>query len=272
MAIDAIVVNAVHPARFRRDEVERLRGVTADRPVTRAACPPLSPSTGGRARSTLRCDACGGARARRSPRSRASSSPSSGVRSSSACLPSWSGGCDRRLARPQGGLHLRGLGRRRQDDHLGGDRAGDGRARQEGGGADDRPREAARELARPAGARQRGAAREGRRGRRAVGDDARPQAHLRRDRRVARARRAHARRGAVEPDLPGALERRRRLAGVHGDGEAPRAPPGGPLRPARARHAAHAQRARLHRRAEEARRRSSTRARFRRSPGRACWG
>jgi anion-transporting ArsA/GET3 family ATPase len=37
MAIDAIVVNAVHPARFRRDEVERLRGVTADRPVTRAA-------------------------------------------------------------------------------------------------------------------------------------------------------------------------------------------------------------------------------------------
>jgi hypothetical protein len=37
MAIDAIVVNAVHPARFRRDEVERLRGLTAGRPVTRAA-------------------------------------------------------------------------------------------------------------------------------------------------------------------------------------------------------------------------------------------
>jgi anion-transporting ArsA/GET3 family ATPase len=37
MAIDAIVVNAVHPARFRTQELERLRNVTSDTPVTQAA-------------------------------------------------------------------------------------------------------------------------------------------------------------------------------------------------------------------------------------------
>ena len=63
---------------------------------------------------------------------------------------------------------------------------------------------------------------------------------------------ADPRRRAREPDLPRAVERGRRLAGVHGDGEAPRAAPGRPLRPARARHAADAQRARLPRRAAAA--------------------
>ena len=52
-----------------------------------------------------------------------------------------------------------------------------------------------------------------------------------------------------KPDLPADLQRPRRLAGVHGDGEAVRAPHRGPLRPARARHAADPQRARLPRRA-----------------------
>ena len=51
-----------------------------------------------------------------------------------------------------------------------------------------------------------------------------------------------------EPHLPRGLERDGRLSGVHGDGEALRASPGGPLRPARARHAADPARARLHRR------------------------
>ena len=37
IAIDAILVNAVHPARFRPPEVARLRGVTGGTPVTRAA-------------------------------------------------------------------------------------------------------------------------------------------------------------------------------------------------------------------------------------------
>jgi anion-transporting ArsA/GET3 family ATPase len=37
MAIDAIVVNAVHPARFRARDVERIRGASADAPVTQAA-------------------------------------------------------------------------------------------------------------------------------------------------------------------------------------------------------------------------------------------
>ena len=37
MTVDRIVVNAVHPARFRPDEIERLRSVTSDAPVTKAA-------------------------------------------------------------------------------------------------------------------------------------------------------------------------------------------------------------------------------------------
>ena len=57
-------------------------------------------------------------------------------------------------------------------------------------------------------------------GRRAVGDDARRQAHLRRPDRMARARRADPRRGALQPDLSGAVERGRGVAGVHGNGEA----------------------------------------------------
>ena len=85
--------------------------------------------------------------------------------------------------------------------------------------------------------------------RRAVGADARRQAHVRRADRAARARRADARRGAVQPHLRPALQRRRRLAGVHGDRQALRPRRERPLRPARARHAAVAQRARLPRRA-----------------------
>ena len=60
---------------------------------------------------------------------------------------------------------------------------------------------------------------------------------------------ADARRGPRQPHLPAALERGRRLAGVHGDGQALRARPRGRLRRDRARHAAVAQRAGLPRRA-----------------------
>ena len=56
----------------------------------------------------------------------------------------------------------------------------------------------------------------------------------------------------AQPDLPAALDRGRRLAGVHGDREALRARPRRRLRRARARHAAVAQRARLPRRARAA--------------------
>ena len=59
----------------------------------------------------------------------------------------------------------------------------------------------------------------------------------------------HARRGVRQPDLPAALGRGRRLAGVHRHREALRARPGRRLRRARPRHAALAQRARLPRRA-----------------------
>ena len=158
-------------------------------------------------------------------------------------------------------LRLRRLGRRRQDDHLGGDRRRDGGARQAGRGADDRPGEAARRLARAARARQRrapgrpGAVRGGRRRhrrRRALGDDARREADLRRGRPRARPRRRDPRADPLQPHLPAALVGARRLAGVHGDGEALRDPRRGPLRPARPRHAAVAQRARLPRRARTA--------------------
>ena len=58
--------------------------------------------------------------------------------------------------------------------------------------------------------------------------------------------------GPEQPHLPADLERPRRLPGVHGDGEAVRAPHRRRLRPARPRHAADPQRARLPRRAETA--------------------
>ena len=81
-----------------------------------------------------------------------------------------------------------------------------------------------------------------------MGDDARPQAHVRRADRAGRAD-ARARGGDQgQPRLPRALDRRLGLAGVHRDREALRARPGGRLRPAGARHAAVAQRARLPRR------------------------
>ena len=85
---------------------------------------------------------------------------------------------------------------------------------------------------------------------RAVGDDARRQGDLRRAGRAPGARRGVPRPGARQPHLPADLQRARRLAGVHGDGEALRAAQRGPLRPARPRHAADPQRARLPRRAE----------------------
>ena len=138
--------------------------------------------------------------------------------------------------------------------------ARDGRARAARRRRDDRPRAAARRprsgsrsSATSRGWSTRALRRPRRRGRRrAVGDDARRQAHVRLADRAARARRAHARRGVREPDLPAALQRGRGLPGVHGDREALRARPGGRLRPARARHAAVAQRARLPRRAAAA--------------------
>ncbi len=85
-----------------------------------------------------------------------------------------------------------------------------------------------------------------------MGDDARRESNLRRADRAPGAGRGVARPGAEQPDLPADLQRPRRLAGVHGDGEAVRAAHRGPLRPARARHAADPQRARLSRRAETA--------------------
>ena len=68
-------------------------------------------------------------------------------RSSPTC---WSRRCERRggAARRPARLRHGRLGRRRQDDDLGGRRDGDGGTRAEGGGRDDRPGAAARERAR----------------------------------------------------------------------------------------------------------------------------
>ena len=63
---------------------------------------------------------------------------------------------------PAGGqarLRLRRVGGRRQDDDLGGDRAGHGRPRRQGRGGHDRPGQAAGQRARARGARERAAAR-----------------------------------------------------------------------------------------------------------------
>ena len=119
------------------------------------------------------------------------------------------------------------------------------------------PAQAARRLARARGARQRAAARRPRAARRArhrvQGELWAMMLDAKRTFDALIERLApddgDARRGVREPDLPAALQRGRRLAGVHGDREALRARPGGRLRPARARHAAVAQRARLPRRA-----------------------
>ena len=75
-----------------------------------------------------------------------------------------------------------------------------------------------------------------------------------------------------QPHLPAALQRRRRLAGVHRDRQALRPRRERRLRPARARHAAVAQRARLPRRARSASPASSRAARSRSSCARPGFG
>ena len=84
--------------------------------------------------------------------------------------------------------------------------------------------------------------------RRAVGDDARPQAHVRRADRADRAGPGKRPGDQGQPRLPRAVHRGLGLAGVHRRGQAVRPRPGGRFRPAGARHAAVAQRARLPRR------------------------
>ena len=124
-------------ARTRRPRLARPR---------RPRSPPRSPSTGGRSRQREQLERL------RAEARRAGRDPSPPVRAGAAAAraraavgPARGARCDRALARAQGDLHLRRLGRRRQDDHLGRDRARHGRAREEGRGAHDRPRAAARQ-------------------------------------------------------------------------------------------------------------------------------
>ena len=157
-------------------------------------------------------------------------------------------------------MRLRRLGRRRQDDHLGGDRARHGRSRRQGRRRHDRPRQAAGQRARawrscttsPSRVEPGGSAPRARDPRRAVGDDARPQADF--DELIERIAPdpAAGRGDQGQPRLPRALDRRLGLAGVHRDRQALRPRPRGRLRPAGARHAAVAQRDGLPRRARAA--------------------
>ena len=148
-------------------------------------------------------------------------------------------------------------------------RSGARRAWEARGSRDDRPRAAARRRARARRARQRATPREPERAshghgiesRRAVGDDARPEAHVRRAHRAPRAGRADARRGPLQPHLPAAVRRRGGLAGVHRHREALRPAPLRAVRRHRARHASLAQRAGLPRRARPAEPASSKAAR-----------
>ena len=227
--------------------------------TTSSAPPPgrRSPSTTAPAPSAPSSPACAAGSRPRSRRCPSSSSPSWASRRRAGSRGGSADARARRHPRGQGHLHLRRLGRGRQDDDLGRDRHRDGGARAEGLRADDRPGEAARRLARHEGAGQRGEAGRpeavrgpGDRDRgRAVGDDARREGDLRRAGRPPGARRGGARPRPRQPHLPADLQRPGRLAGVHGDGEAVRAAHRGPLRPARPRHPADPQRARLPRRA-----------------------
>ena len=191
-----------------------------------------SPSTAAPAPSGPSWRGCDGGSRPRSRPSPSSSSPTSTSRRRGSSRGSSTDAGGRRAPRGQGHLHLRRLGRGRQDDDLGLDRGRDGGPRAEGLRADDRPGEAPRRLARDEGARQRGRAGRpgavrapGRRDEgRAVGDDARRQGDLRRARRAPGARRGVPGPGPRKPHLPADLQRPRRLAGVHGDGEAVRAP------------------------------------------------
>ena len=262
VAVDRVYLNGLYPERFSKAEAEQLAapgrgrgrrgagggagGALRARPgplPARPAGPPAAPGRGAGQDPPLPL------RAR--PRARGGAA----AREEALLMPTLE-----RHPRGQGDLHLRRLRRRRQDDHLGGDRDRDGGPGAEGLRADDRPGQAARRLARAEGARQRGApgrpgavrAAGGRDEGRAVGDDARRQGDLRRADRAPGARRGVARPRPRKPHLPADLQRPRRLPGVHGDGEAVRAAHRRRVRPARPRHAADPQRARLPRRAETA--------------------
>ena len=123
MTVDRIVVNALHPARFSREEVERLESVDGRPAAREPPCGPPSPSIAAPAEHAQLRRLRRGAGA---PWSRCPECSSLNWPAATTWLPgprSWSAGFrDRRLARAQGGLHLRRLGRSRQDHDLSRDR------------------------------------------------------------------------------------------------------------------------------------------------------
>ena len=239
MGIDTVVVNGLYPERFGGEDARRLAEATAGphgrvsaavrarwpappRAWTAGAASP--PSQGGRrlrdAAVPVRAGAGPGGDRSVVPR------PRTATVSTAAARPG--------AARRQEGLRLRRSGRRGQDDDLGRHRRRHGRARRPGRGGDDRPGAEAGQLARRPRARQRGASADPDR-LETAGLDPRPaggelwammlDAKRTFDQLVERrAPTADARRGSLQPDLPGAVERGGGLAGVHGDGEALRAP------------------------------------------------
>ncbi len=120
------------PDRFdaKRGGAARRRRRARASQAARAASAAPWPSTPRGGRSASSSSACArGARAG-GHACRSCSSPSSAARAGAAVATGWRRSCDRGLARAQGGLHLRGIGRRGQDHHLGGDRARHGGPRE----------------------------------------------------------------------------------------------------------------------------------------------
>ena len=152
MALDAIVVNGVMPGRYEAAEIGVLGSVNGrGGPGARAALETaLLEHRRAWAERAARPSREAGAGVSTLPFLFA---PSLGRPELDELARCWRGSCDRG-ARAEEHLHLRGLGRGRQDDYLGGHRAGDGRAREEGCGAHDRPGQAAGRSARPARAGQ----------------------------------------------------------------------------------------------------------------------
>ena len=243
IAVDRVYMNAMYPERFGEEEAAKLERVLeiTEGPPRGGSRRRLRAAPGAfSARSFSGWSAAVSVPSGRCPSSssRAGRPPSSARGGAGGAGPCADGERRRRHPQRPQGLHLRRLRGRRQDHHLGRPRGRARLARPEGRGADDRPREAPGRLARARGARQRaapgrsGAVRErrDRDGGRALGDDAGREGDLRRAGAQARSRRGDPRPHPPEPHLPPALERAGRLTGVHGDGEALRDPPGGPLR------------------------------------------
>ena len=266
-ASNLVIVNALSPERFSRADAEAARRARREaRPAgaRRRARRAVGARRRARAARAAAAAARSEARRRRRHAARSCSSLTSASTSSSGCRGAGAPRCERRGAACDGRdvcvcAGSGGVGKTTMAAAIA---MGMARRRPQRRGAHHRPGEAARQLARAAGAGQRAQRRSTRRcsrarardARRAVRDDARHEAHLRRAGRAryapdaASARRRSSTTASTSSSRtpsPASQEymAMEKLYELHRDGR---------LRPDRARHAADAQRARLPRRARAA--------------------